>query len=142
MQFLSSVARWALCACLLTITNPLETQSLSTTEAQAQPKKGRKGGKATKNKGVRRCVKFQQTLGSDEESVDLQLTNKCKFEVICSIEWDLSCSSSEGASIEDSGKKSTTLDFSEKLDVNASAGVCELDWEITNVRWECVAVEG
>jgi hypothetical protein len=135
------VARWALCACLLTITNPFDTQNLST--AEAQPKKSRKAGKAgKKSKGVRRCVKFEQTLGSDEESVDLQLTNKCKFEVVCSIEWDLQCSSSAGSSIAETGKKATTLNFSESLDVNASAGVCELDWEIKNVRWECVAVEG
>jgi hypothetical protein len=139
MQLLSSVARWALCACLLTITNPFDSHNVSV--AQAQPKKG-KASKANKNKGVRRCVKFQQTLGSDEESVDLQLTNQCKFEVVCSIEWDLQCSSSAGSSIADTGKQATTLDFSESLDVNASAGACETDWEIKNVRWQCVATEG
>ena len=143
MRSISFVARWALCACLLTITNPFQTQDAAT--AQAQPKKSgkakkaRKGGKAKKVRSVRRCVNFKQSLGSDESSVDLQLTNSCKFEVLCSVEWEVQCSSSKGTRTEDESKKGTTLGHSESWDLNASANVCESDWEIKNVSWQCVA---
>ena len=88
-------------------------------------------------------MKFQQTLGSDEESVDLQLTSKCKFEVVCSMQWEVSCSASDeaqSASVDES-KRSSTLEFSDTWQVNASAARCESDWEVRNVRWNCVPVE-
>lgn len=140
MHCISFVARWALCACLLTITNPFDTQEVAS--AHAQTKKSGKSGKARKAKGVRRCVDFKQTLASDEESVDLQLTNSCKFEISCSVEWKLECSSSAGKSLKDDSKKETSLDHLESWDLNASASACETDWEIKNVNWQCVASEG
>lgn len=101
-----------------------------------------RGVNKDKNKGVRRCAKFRQTLGSDQESVDMTLTNQCKFEVLCSIEWDLQCAPSLSTSSADKGKKATTLDYLESWDITASASPCALDWEIKNVRWRCVATEG
>ena len=133
----SFVARWALCACLVTITSPFDTQEVAS--AQAQTKKAGKSGKARKAKGVRRCVDFKQTLASDEESVDLQLTNSCNFEISCSVEWKLECSSTTGKSLADDRKKETSLDHLESWDLNASASACETDWEIKNVNWQCVA---
>jgi hypothetical protein len=137
MRLSSFVARWAICACLLTITNPF--QSLTSASAEAQPKKARKAGKAKKAKSVRRCVQFKQTLAEDQESVDLQLTNSCKFEVLCSVEWELQCSSSQGSNTADESKEATTIDLSESWELNASASACEVDWEIKNVSWQCVA---
>lgn len=140
MHCISFVARWALCACLLTITNPFEAQTVAS--AQAQKKKSSKSGKARKAKGVRRCVDFTQSLASDEESVDLQLTNSCNFEISCSVEWKLECSTSVGTSLTDQSKKATSLDHLESWDLNASASACETDWEIKNVSWQCIASEG
>jgi hypothetical protein len=144
MQRISAWARWALCACLLTITNPFSNQVTSAAEAQpkksGKAKKAGKAGKAKKKiRGVRRCVDFKQSLAADEESVDLQLTNGCKFDILCSVEWEVQCSSPEGKRTEDESKEATTLGFSESWDLNASASACELDWEIKNVSWQCVA---
>jgi hypothetical protein len=143
MHRISFVAGLALCACLLTISSPFETQVIPSAEAQPTlAGKGGKAGKAGKAKSVRRCVDFKQTLASDEQSVDLRLTNGCKFEVLCSMEWKLECSSSEGTSSADKSKEATTLGHSESWDLNASASACETDWEIKNVTWQCVANEG
>jgi hypothetical protein len=125
---------------LLTFTSPFQFQVGAT--AEAQPKKSskaKKAGKAKKVRGVRRCVDFKQSLAGDEESVDLQLTNSCKFEILCSVEWEVQCSSSEGTRTADEAKEATTLEFSESWDLNASASACERDWEIKNVSWQCVA---
>ncbi len=148
MRRISSVARWALCACLLTISNPLDSQSSAIAEAQAQTKakvrkalKTKKTRKAKTAKSVRRCVNFTQTLGTDEESVDLQLTSDCKFEIACSVQWELQCSSSEGNEEKDASTQATTLEYAESWNLNASASVCEVDWEIRNVSWQCAARE-
>lgn len=134
MRFLSSVALCAACVCL-----PVRLESNKSAVAHAEPKVKRNSGKA---KSVRRCIKFRQTLGADEESVDLQLTSKCKIEVVCSLEWEVVCSSHESDSVSTSeGSRSTTLDFLEEWQVNASAGSCESDWEIDKVRWHCLPAE-
>ncbi len=146
MRRIFSVACWAFCASLLTISNPLASQK--TSDAQAQPRIGSKTRKADKKKKkrsaktVRKCVNFTQTLGSDEESVDLQLTNSCKFEVECTVQWELQCSSERGAQVADESSKATTLEQSQSWDLRASTDACEVDWEIKNVSWQCVAREG
>jgi hypothetical protein len=138
------VARWALCVCLLTITTPLHHQAIASADAQPGKdigaKKAKRAKKAKKaKKGVRRCVRFTQTLGSDEESVDLELVSECKFEVDCSVQWELQCSSPHGDEPADESSEATTLSTSESFSLNASASSCDLDWEIKNVTWKCVA---
>ncbi len=83
-------------------------------------------------------MKFSQTLGADEESVDLELTSKCNFEVICSLEWELSCSTNAGTATAAPESRSMTMEFTDRFRVNASAASCEEDWKVGDVRWSCV----
>ena len=135
MRILSRMAGWAICACLLTAASPVP-------DTYAQPAKV-KTKKKTKAKSVRRCMKFRQSMGEGESSVDFSLTSTCKISVVCQLEWDLQCSSGDEDEAEtiSSSKKTTTLDFSDTWEVNASASSCDLDWEINNVRWHCTPAE-
>lgn len=135
MRLLAIVAMWSGCACLLFHASPLHPHLPS---AHAQSKVDTK--RAAPAKSVRRCMTFKQSMGKDLESVDLRLTSRCKFEVVCSIEYQLVCSpeTSEAAEI---NKNSSRLDFQDSWNVSASASSCEADWEIQNVRWSCTASE-
>ena len=143
MSLLSRLGLWALCVCTLASLSPLCPHQL----AQAAPKPDahktqRAQGKSShrNNKSVRRCVRFSQQLGKDEESVDLRLENKCKFEVRCSLTWKLSCAGPGSSATSEPSERSTTLDSHDDWTINASAATCEEDWEVGQVRWNCVAV--
>ncbi len=136
MRILSALGLRMLCVCMFASLIPLHS-TISPAHAQSKAKKKAK----KKAKSVRKCMKFSQTLGTDEESVDLTLTSKCKFEVVCSLEWELSCSTNEGTETAAPESRSTTLEFSDQWSVNASAASCEEDWKVGDVRWSCVPAQ-
>ena len=119
-----------LLVCLLLVSGSSQG-TLTSPSAHAGPKHSKK----KKNKNAQRCVNFEQSLGSDEESVELSLSSHCGFEVICSLEWELRCEGAPGA--EEFSKRSR-LEVGERWDVLASASTCsEGDWQVDRVRWTC-----
>ncbi len=135
MRLLATVA-WVGCACLLA---SMPYHSPLSSYAQAEPGPGPK--KKASQASVRQCMKFKQKLGDDQESVDFSLTSSCEFAVVCSIEWEVSCTTDDKSEIADKGKRSTTVDPKDRWEVNASASVCEESWEIQKVRWSCAPVD-
>ena len=133
MRLLMTVAVWAGCACLLAHSPPHDSM-ISPAHAQSKAKEAPAG------KSVRRCMGFKQRMGEDLESVDLSLTSRCKFEVVCSLEYQVVCSEDQPDDIETT-KRSSTLDFQDRWDLKASASRCEQDWEVQNVRWSCAAID-
>jgi len=145
MRILSRPGLWMLCVCSL---SGLTALPFSTPNANAEPdakpartKTKRVVKKTAKSKNVRRCMRFTQKIGADEESVDLSLQSNCKFEVICSLEWELTCESDDGEASSNPGKRSQTLLFAEDFKVNASASMCEESWEVGDVKWNCVPAD-
>ena len=144
MRILSRTGLWTLCVCALVTQGPLPTSAPSQAHAQSTakpspPNATGKGKRAGRSQSVRQCMKFSQSLGDDEASVDLKLKSQCKFEVACSLEWELRCTGDDGTKTSEPDKRSTTLDFSDRWSIKASADTCEGDWEVADVRWNCVA---
>ena len=162
MRILSQLGLWALCVSTVLCISPLPTtipsahaQVVTKTKrivkraSKSKRKSKRKGKSKSKSKGkgksksksksVRQCMKFSQSLGVDEESVDLKLRSRCKFEVECSLEWELSCTGEDGAKSSSPASRSTSMDFTDDWRINASATSCEGDWEVGDVKWNCVA---
>lgn len=131
MRLLATVAAWVSCACLLvnftTLPSPIP-------QAQAKSKTKKK---AVSSKKIRRCMSFEEQMGKDNESVDLSLVSSCEFDVICSIEWEVSCATASDANALVVDKRSSTLAFRDRFDVSVSTTFCEADWEIKNTRWSC-----
>ena len=143
MRILSQTGLWSLCVCTVLSISPLPS-TISNAHAQegakkTSPKTKRVVKRAKKSKSVRGCMKFSQNLGADEESVDLKLQSKCKFEVVCSLEWELTCTGDDGSRLSSPAKRSTTLDFTEDWSISASAATCDADWEVGDVKWNCAA---
>jgi hypothetical protein len=88
-----------------------------------------------KRQRVFRCVRYNQSMGADKQSVDVGLANRCGHPVTCSIEWKVSCEEGDGT---EGGSGGHELAKGEKVTVNASAASCgDGDWEIHDVRWSC-----
>lgn len=146
MRILSPSGLWSLCACtaltfaaLPSLTPQARAQDGATAKA---PKKKRVVKRDRKKiKSVRHCMDFSQRLGADEESVELQLESGCKFDVMCSLEWDLTCTNDDGSKTSTPQKHSSSLEFTDAWNLSASAAMCEADWELADVKWNCVAVE-
>ncbi len=143
MRILSRPGLWMLCVCSLGITSLPHTIATASAEPKTKKKKAPSKAKrvvkpAAKTKNVRKCVRFSQQIGADEESVDLTLKSNCKFEVICSLEWELTCSGDDGEASSAPGKRSASMLFAEDFKVNASASMCEESWEVGDVKWNCV----
>lgn len=144
MRIFSHTGLWTLCVCLLVHLSSASTTVGSFAHAQSvkAPAKTKKVVKRKgRSKSVRHCMKFTQRLGADEESVDLKLKSQCKFEVVCSLEWELTCTDDSGAKTSLPGKQSTSLEFTDDWSINASAATCETDWEVGDVRWNCVPAD-
>lgn len=145
MRILSRLGQWMLCVCSLPLLASLP-YSVSTASAQPKAKEAPKTTKrvvkrAPKSKSVRQCMHFSQKLGADEESVDLALTSNCKFEVVCTLEWQLSCSDDDGTASSTPNTRSTSMLFAEDFQINASAATCDESWEVGGVKWNCVAAD-
>ena len=143
MRILSQTGLWALCACTVLSFSPLSA-TITSAHAQGEAKNASHKAKrvvtrASKAKRVRRCMTFSQSLGSDEESVDLKLQSQCKFEVVCAMEWELTCTGDNGSSTSETARRSTSMDFTDTWSINATATSCEADWEVGDVKWNCVA---
>ena len=126
MRFLICTLGWVSCAffALPSLT------STSTPSAYANPH-----GKRGKKINIKKCMRFSQQLGSDEESVDIKLTNQCRQEVMCTVEWKVVCGN--GGAVASTNKRSTTLETAQSLELNASAASCEEDWAVEDVGWSC-----
>lgn len=141
MRFYFGIARWALCVCLIATFHFQISNDYLVAEAHAKPKH-RKGKPAKpKRENVRKCMRFHQSLGADEESVDMTLTSHCKSEVACKLEWDVICSLDSNAAPTSKVSRSTSMDLGDTWEQTASANVCDNDWQIGSIRWSCVAIQ-
>lgn len=89
---------------------------------------------AVTRRSAGRCVRYSQKMDRARTGVLMQLRNRCRFPVTCTLEWKLVCAGSS-ASVE-----SASLDLArgEAESVHASAAGCgEGDWEVADVRWTC-----
>jgi hypothetical protein len=90
-----------------------------------------------KQKGVAACVKYEQALGSDKQSVDLRLSNSCDSVVSCELSWTVKC---DGQPAQQREERSFDLAIGEQRTTNASAEACgEAAWHVRNVRWRCAS---
>jgi hypothetical protein len=81
-----------------------------------------------------RCVRYSQKMDSARTGVVMQLRNRCRFPVTCTLEWKLVCAGNSA------GVESASLELARgKADsVHASAAGCgDGDWEVADVRWTC-----
>lgn len=94
-------------------------------------------GSARRPQRVSRCVKYSQTMGSDKQSVDIGLANRCRFAVSCTVEWRVSCES-DGAGNSGEAARSLDLGAGARQTINASAARCgDESWEVQDIRWTC-----
>jgi hypothetical protein len=84
-----------------------------------------------------RCVHFEQTLQKSGEDIDLQIRSTCKFDVVCSMAYKLTCELDDEVTSQ-KDQQSTTLETGEKWTLTASTAFCpEGDWNLSNVVWSC-----
>ncbi len=128
-------ALWMLCAFAMASILSLPQYS-GDAQAQAKPRKSPKK-RAIKKKSIRQCMDFSQKMAPDEEGVDLVLRSSCTAEVVCSLEWNITCVDSDGATSSTPSKRSSTLAYTDSIEANASAAQCEEDWQLDSVKWHC-----
>ena len=101
----------------------------SAKDAVAEPKK-----KVRKS----RCVRYNQVLGGDKQSVDISLRNRCKAAVTCSVEWKVTCDSDPADAEAKDFARVVEIGGRDRESVNASAAVCGDDgWAVDDIKWEC-----
>jgi len=127
-----ALAGW-LCASLV-IFNVSPTSPLSVDSVHAdddQPSRA-------KRKRVKRCVKFDQTLAADQGSITLELDNKCRFDVLCTMRWRVVCDSDDEDSPNRNKRESFELSAGGSYSAVADSVPCGDDgWEVTDVTWTC-----
>jgi hypothetical protein len=92
--------------------------------------------KPTKQK-IARCVKYSQARGADEQSVDVGLRNRCRFDVACTVEWKISCDGDDAGTVREQARN-VSLDRGAREIITASATVCgDESWAVDDIRWTC-----
>lgn len=90
------------------------------------------------SKRIARCVKYSQKRGSDDQSVDVGLRNRCRYDVSCTVEWTVSCEDDEADAPARHQARSVDLDRGAREIINASAAVCgDGSWAVDDIRWTC-----
>lgn len=101
----------------------------TSTEAIAKPKA---------KKRVARCVRYNQVLGGDKQSVDISLRNRCRVPMTCSVEWKITCDADEADAEPRDFAKVVELGKGMRESVNASAAACGDDgWAVDDIKWDC-----
>ena len=94
-------------------------------------------GAKTPKKKIARCVKYTQTKGKDEQSVDVGLRNRCRYSVSCTVEWKISCEAEPDVAPREHAM-TVELDRGAREIINASAASCgESSWGVDDIRWTC-----
>jgi len=94
--------------------------------------------KAKVKSSLSRCVRYGQTMGSDKQSVDIKLRNRCRVPVSCSLERKVSCDADEAGTDPREFADVMKLSKGARDSINASAAACGDDgWAITDITWEC-----
>jgi hypothetical protein len=88
-------------------------------------------------RSIRRCVRFDQSLDTDGETVRLELANRCKVPVTCALEWVVRCD----GEIASRGERNLALAPGAAEVATASAAACDGDWSVDDVRWSCTTPE-
>lgn len=93
--------------------------------------------KTPKNK-IARCVKYSQKKGADQQSVDVGLRNRCRYNVSCTVEWKVSCEDDDADTPPREQARTVDLDRGAAEIISASAAVCgDGSWAVDDIRWTC-----
>lgn len=113
-------ARWATCALAMMIAVPA-----------ALAEKGEK-------KTLADCALFDQ-VDKDEDTVELQITNRCTVPIDCSMSWRVVCApQSKKRRSTHPGSSKLALENSKSGSAQATATVCGDDaWSIDSISWSC-----
>lgn len=88
-------------------------------------------------RGADDCVSFENRLGDKRISVHVQ--NSCDVRLSCNLAYTVRCSTTDGSQSSSSHKaESFKLARRGKHELSLSAEACKQNWDIDEIRWECV----
>jgi hypothetical protein len=91
-----------------------------------------------KRQSIKDCTSFDQVDRTDDDAVDLTVSNRCEATLACSIRWQLVCA--PGTRKAKRSKHASTFELAPDASetATASAAACGFEgWEISEISWSC-----